>query len=221
MSKIYPAELWPIADIKPYPRNAKIHEPEEVKKLAQSIKTFGWTQPIVVDVDGVIIAGHGRRLAAIELGFDKVPVICRRDLTKVQADALRLADNKVTGTQYDMSLIQDELRALAGQLDGSFELTDLGFDAKELDFSFGDLAEMTEDVFVDDITAAVEQQKLENEQAVQQVDDVAAPIADAFGVKRITIAESRTVRELMSRVEERTGQKGIQALIQFLSASLS
>lgn len=221
MSETLPVELWDIEKIKPYPRNAKIHSDEQVKKLAKAIETFGWTQPIVVDADGVIIAGHGRRLAAISLKRKKVPVLCRRDLTKQQADALRLADNRVTSVEYDMSMIQDELRKISESLtDEDFDISALGFDERELDFSLSDLGQINDDFFIEDVGAAVEQQRQENAKATEKIDDTAAPIADAFGFKRVTIAQSRTIRSLMSKIEASTGKTGAEAFIDFASTVL-
>lgn len=216
MSDNFPVELWEIGKIKPYSRNAKIHSDEQVEKLANAIKTFGWTQPIVVDKDGVIIAGHGRRLAALKLKREKVPVVCRRDLSKAQADALRLADNRVTSVEYDMSLIQDELRLLSQSAD-DFDIMALGFDAKELDFSLSNLGEINDEFFIEDVGAAVEQQKQENAKATESIDDTAAPIADAFGFRRCTIAQSRTIRALMTKIEQSTGKNGAEAFIEFAS----
>lgn len=215
-------EIWDIEKVVPYGANAKKHPVDQVQKLAMSIKKFGWTQPIVVWTNGEIIAGHGRRLAAIELGLKRVPVFCRRDLTQAEADALRLADNRVTSTEYDQALIQIELQRLSEELVGSdIELSDLGFDAKELDFVMSDLGTVNEDFFVDDVSAAVEEQKTENAKAIETTDDIAAPIADAFGFKRVSIAQSRTIRDMMSKIETKTGEVGAEALISFVSDALA
>ncbi|HHP0317040.1 phage tail protein (plasmid) [Acinetobacter baumannii] len=84
--------MWIVDDVKPYELNAKIHSEEQVAKIAESIARFGWDQPIVVDKNGVIIKGHGRRLAAIKLGLIEVPVLVRDDLNEEQVKAARLAD---------------------------------------------------------------------------------------------------------------------------------
>lgn len=217
-------ELWDVEKLIPYEANAKKHSPQQVADLANLIKKAGWTQPIVVDKDGVIIAGHGRRLAALKLKEEGrlpkglVPVIVRRDLSKAEADALRLADNRVTSTDYDQALIQEELQRLAQELTGDLQIIDLGFDEKELDFALSDLGEIDDSYFVDDVAEAVEQQKRENEKAIEATDDIAAPIGDALGFKRVTIAQSRQIRELMSAAESRTGKKGVDLLIAALSA---
>lgn len=215
-------EIWDINKIVPYAANAKKHPKEQIIKLANAITKFGWTQPIVVWKNGEIIAGHGRRLAALHLGLTKVPVICRKDLSKAEADALRLADNRVTSTDYDQSAIQDELRRLADELkDTDLDLSDLGFDAKEIDFTMADLGEIDESFFVEDISSAVEKQKTDNENAIAETDDTAAPATDAFGFKRVTIAQSRQIRDLMAQAESGTGLKGAEALIFILNDALN
>ena len=112
-------------DLKPYEQNAKHHPPEQVKHIANSIRKFGFQQPIVVDRDNVVIIGHGRLMAAKELMLDKVPVVCADQLTEEQAQALRLADNKTNESEWDFSLLEQELAALdiAG-----IDMTDFGFD---------------------------------------------------------------------------------------------
>lgn len=212
-------ELWEIDKIKPYAGNAKVHKDSQVDKLATAITTFGWTQPIVVDFEGVIIAGHGRRLAAIKLGLAKVPVIVRLDLTKAEADALRLADNRVTSTDYDQELIQEELQRLSVELGESMSLLSLGFDQKEIDFVMADLGDIDDALFIEDVAVAVEEQKAENEQKIQQTDDVAAPVVDALGFKRVTIAQSRAIREAMVRIEAKTGKAGIDAFMEWIEAA--
>lgn len=214
-------EIWDIDKVKPYPANAKIHSTEQVKKLATAIRKFGWTSPIIVDKKGVIIAGHGRRLAAIELGLKRVPVIPRKDLTEAEADALRLADNRVSSTEYDQAAIQDELKRLADALGTEdFDLTDLGFDMKEIDFSLANLGEIEEGFFVDDVAGAVAKQQEENEESIAKTDETAAPVGDALGFKRISIGESRQIRSLMSDIGAKTGKSGPEMLIEALQTYL-
>jgi ParB-like chromosome segregation protein Spo0J len=209
-------ELWAIDKIKPHPKNPKKHAPEQVKNLAELIKRNGWTQPIVVEGDGTIIAGHGRRLAAIELGLKKVPVICRKDLTSEQASALRLADNRIASTDYDIKLEQEQLLELAAcGLD--FSLTMLGYSDKELEFLAEDmLGDIDLSVMSDDIGDAVEEQKKNNKALSDDIDGSAAPVGDAFGFKRVTVEQSRDIRKFMNKVETDTGLKGADALLAFI-----
>lgn len=219
MSSTPVIELWEVSKLVPYEMNAKKHPPEQIAKLARSLQERGFTAPIVIDADGVIIAGHGRRLASIEAGLVKVPVICRRDLTKAQADALRLADNRLSSTDYDMSMIQDELRRLYEESAGDFDLALTGYDDHEIEFSTADLGDLDESMFVEDIGQAVGKQQDANKAAAQEVDDIAAPVTDALGFKRVTIEQSRTIRQLMARVESKTGKKGADAFIAHLEAT--
>ena len=87
-------ENRPIGEIQPYGKNAKKHPDDQVLMIANSIKEFGFNQPIVVDSNDVIIVGHGRFLAAHFLGMEEVPVL-KVDITEEKAKAYRLADNKL------------------------------------------------------------------------------------------------------------------------------
>ena len=196
-------EIWDIERLIPYEKNAKIHSEQQIEKLAASIRRFGWNTAISVWKDDVIIAGHGRRLAALKLGLKKVPVVVMSHLTKVEADALRLADNKVTSVDYDIALMEESLQEINAQLDlGDMSLLiDAGFDEQELNFTImnDSLADMDESHFTDDVSEAVAEQARKNEQSIEATDDIAAPIGDAIGVKRVTIAQSRQISELMSQ----------------------
>jgi ParB-like chromosome segregation protein Spo0J len=106
-----------------------------VKKIASSIKNYGWDQPIVVDDDGEIIKGHGRLQAAELLGLDTVPVITRSDLTDAEKRASRIADNKTAESAW----IDDDLTAELNMLADEFEPVELGYDGDELDELIGEL----------------------------------------------------------------------------------
>lgn len=124
----------------PYAKNAKQHPPEQVERIANSIKRFGWQQPIVVDRDNVVIIGHGRLFAAKELMLDSVPVVYADNLTEDEVNALRLADNKTNESAWDFSALEEELAALdiAG-----IDMTQFGFD--DLSAIGGATSEITED----------------------------------------------------------------------------
>jgi DNA modification methylase len=114
----------------PYSNNAKTHPAEQVDKIAASIASFGFDQPIVVDGDGVIIKGHGRREASLRLGLDQVPVLVRTDLSVAEIKAARLADNRTAQSPWDEELLRVELEAL---LEEDFDLGLTGFDLAEID----------------------------------------------------------------------------------------
>lgn len=104
-------------EIKPYSKNAKKHPKKQVEQVANSIKEFGMNQPIVVDKQGVIIVGHGRYEALQSLGWDIKPEWVKVvDLTEEQANAYRLADNKLNESDWDMTLVIEELKGLSPEM---------------------------------------------------------------------------------------------------------
>ena len=105
-------ESRPLAELTPYPANAKKHDAAQVANVAESIRQFGFVQPVVVDRDGVIVIGHCRALAAEKLGMVEVPCVCVDDLTPEQVNALRLVDNKTNESPWDLDLLAAELPEL-------------------------------------------------------------------------------------------------------------
>src|ERR1035438_1535244 len=106
-------ERWPIDRLIPYVRNARTHTEEQVAQVAASIIEFGWTNPILVGADGVIIAGHARLLAARKLGMTEVPVIVLDHLSETQRRALVIADNRLAmNAGWDEEMLRVELESL-------------------------------------------------------------------------------------------------------------
>jgi DNA (cytosine-5)-methyltransferase 1 len=132
-------ELVDPDELIPYSNNPKEHPDEQVKKIASSIKNYGWDQPIVVDGDGEIIKGHGRAQAADLLGLDEVPVIWREDLTDAEAKAARIADNKTAESPWDEDLLAPEVETLLDIPD--IDDDSLGFDDDEIDDLLADAAD--------------------------------------------------------------------------------
>ncbi|MEI8369776.1 MAG: ParB N-terminal domain-containing protein [Planctomycetia bacterium] len=127
-----------ITDVLPYGRNPRKNE-GAIDAVAASIREFGFQQPIVVDAEGVIIAGHTRYQAAQRLGLERVPVVVAKDLTPAQVQAYRLADNRVGEiAEWDDTLLAGELRELSNG--GWHSLEGLGFTADELDSLLSPLA---------------------------------------------------------------------------------
>ncbi|WP_099827969.1 site-specific DNA-methyltransferase [Oceaniglobus indicus] len=118
-------ETWPLAKLQPYAKNAKAHGADQVAKIAASMAEFGWTVPCLVADDGELIAGHGRVLAAAQLGLTEAPVIVLGHLTEAQRRAYRIADNKLTelGT-WDEALLSAELNDLLAE---DYDLSLVGF----------------------------------------------------------------------------------------------
>lgn len=115
-------------DLIPYEKNAKMHPPEQIDRLANGIKAFGWTQPIVIDKDNVIVIGHGRLMAAKQLHLDRVPCVRRDDLTEAQINACRLEDNKTNESDWNFAMLEEELAALA--IEG-IDMSQFGFEVGE------------------------------------------------------------------------------------------
>ncbi len=119
----------------PYARNSRTHSDEQVAQIAASIKEFGWTNPILIDGESGIIAGHGRLLAARKLGMKEVPVIQLSGMTDTQKRAYIIADNKLAlNAGWDEELLSLELGDLNEQ---EFSMELLGFDANELNLAMG------------------------------------------------------------------------------------
>lgn len=123
-------ETRQVADLIPYAANSRTHSDAQVAQIAASIKEFGWTNPILIDGDNTIIAGHGRLLAARKLGMEEVPAIILDHLTKAQQRALVIADNKLAlNAGWDEDLLKLELQELG---DLNFDLALTGFTLEEI-----------------------------------------------------------------------------------------
>jgi len=134
-------ERWPIDRLIPYARNARTHTDEQVAQIAASIAEFGWTNPVLVGSDGVLIAGHARLLAARKLAMTEVPVVVLDHLSESQRRALVLADNRLAlSAGWDEEMLRVELEALR---EDDYNLDLLGFTDEEIE---GFLAEPAAEV---------------------------------------------------------------------------
>ena len=123
-------ELLPIARLKPYERNPRLHSDDQVAKIAASLAEFGFTAPLLIADDGEIVAGHGRLLAAQHLGLTEVPVIRLSQLTPEQVRAYRIADNRLAElSEWNDELLAAELHALNA---AGFDLDLTGFAGEDL-----------------------------------------------------------------------------------------
>ena len=120
----------PVAELTPYARNSRQHSQAQIAQIAASIKEWGWTQPIICDEDGGILAGHGRLLAAQHLGLEDVPCVIATGWSEAKRRAYVIADNRLAETAtWDKAMLATELQDLAA-LD--FDLGLVGFDGEEL-----------------------------------------------------------------------------------------
>lgn len=129
-----------LSEITPYKNNAKKHDKRQIANVAESIKQYGFVQPLVIDRDGVIVIGHCRAIAAKKLGMEEVPCVCVDDLTPEQVNALRLVDNKSNESDWDFDLLADELP---------------GLDLSAFDFNWGLRDELDTSVVEDDYNPAL------------------------------------------------------------------
>src|SRR4030042_1253031 len=127
--------------LRPNPRNARTHSKKQLKQIADSIRRFGWTYPILADEHGNVIAGHGRFKAAEMLGLKEVPVIVVSGLSEGEKRALALADNKIADNAgWDRELLAAELGELSVILpECNLDIAITGFEVAEIDGLLGDL----------------------------------------------------------------------------------
>ena len=126
----------------PYDKNTKKHDKTQINNVAESIKQYGFVQPIVIDKDNVVVIGHCRLLAAKKLKMKEVPCVCVEDLTEEQVKALRIVDNKSNESEWDFDFLADEL---------------LEIDLSAFDFDFGIEYEEEETEIVEDEAPEVDE----------------------------------------------------------------
>ncbi len=132
-------------DLIPYANNSRVHSDEQVSQIAASIKEFGFLNPIIIDGDNGIIAGHGRVMAANKLGIKELPCVDASHLSEAQKKAYVIADNKIAlNSDWDVELLKIEIESLQ---EDDFKLDLLGFDIAELNeiLGFDDIAEEDEE----------------------------------------------------------------------------
>jgi len=151
------------ADLIPYVNNARVHSEQQVAQIAASIKEFGWTNPVLIDGDNGLIAGHGRLAAAQKLGMEKIPAIQMAGLSEAQKKALILADNKLAlNATWDYDVLKLEVEHLK-EMEFDIELT--GFDESEFK------------------THEPNYDLLENENVDQEIDQMAAGVKKAIQIE--------------------------------------
>lgn len=146
-------ELVELDKLVPYVNNARTHSPEQINKLRASLREFGFINPVIIDKDYGIIAGHGRVIAAREEGIEKIPCVFADHLTEAQKKAYILADNRMAlDAGWDEELLRVEIEALQAE---AFDVSLTGFDEKEITDLFKDTQEEVKDDDYD-LTAALE-----------------------------------------------------------------
>ena len=131
-----------VKELVPYEKNTKKHDKVQINNVAESIKQYGFVQPLVIDKDNVVVIGHCRLLAAKQLKMKEVPCVCVEDLTEEQVKALRIVDNKSNESEWDFDFLADELTEI---------------DLSAFDFDFGIEAEEEETEIVEDEAPEVDE----------------------------------------------------------------
>ncbi|MFV8944307.1 ParB/Srx family N-terminal domain-containing protein (plasmid) [Moellerella wisconsensis] len=195
----------------PYAKNAKKHNEQQIKDLAEAIKKRGFDQPITVDKDMVIITGHGRTEASIFAGLKLVPVIIRDDLSEKEVAAKRLEDNRLSSTDYDALLIQEELKGLIDD-----DIAVYGFSERELSVLVEDMtAHISTEDLVTDLASETERQRDEHEEVTREVAKSDVRLVDVMGFKSLPASVAIEVGDLLSHMEEVTGKEGVDAFVAF------
>ena len=176
-----------IDDLIPYINNTRTHSEEQVNQIASSIKEFGFTNPVLIDEQGGLIAGHGRVMGAKKLGLKEVPTICLSDLTEAQKKAYIIADNKIAlNAGWDEELLKLEIEALQ---DMDFDYSDLGFD-----FDFEDNDWETDITIPEKISNGEQSEKFEiiikceDEDKKQLMEDKLSILISTEGIVGVTVS---------------------------------
>jgi ParB-like chromosome segregation protein Spo0J len=220
-------ERWPLEKLTPYARNSRTHSDEQVAQLAASIREWGWTTPVLVDEDGGIIAGHGRVLAARQLGMVEVPVVVARGWSDAKRRAYVIADNKLAlNAGWDAEMLSLELGEL-GELGFDLDLTGFGEEEiKGIDEQSGATSEAGEakeldgETYTKKIEAPIYEPKgdrpkveelFDNSKAKELVREIDAaklpPDVSAFlrlAAERHTVFNFRNIAEFYAHADEKT-----------------
>lgn len=193
------AEVWPIEKLKPYAKNAKIHDDEKIGILMESIRRFGYRKRGAIEVcaDGTVVNGHGRLLAATRLGLKKVPVLILGDLTDAQIDQYRLADNRTAEGKYDTELLKEEIQRLSSELDFNGL-----FSENELKFALDDLGEINFDEITEDLSAEVDAHSERTQKQLETEREKRYRLAEVFGFAEVSSEQQRVLKRFMLQLRD-------------------
>ena len=187
-------------EIAPYKKNAKKHDKTQINNVAESIRQYGFVQPIVVDKDGVIVIGHCRYEAAKALGMKDVPCVCVDDLTEEQVKALRIVDNKSNESEWDFDILSDELANL---------------DLSDFDFDFG--FSMAEEGYIEE--KAEEAEELPTDKLPESRIFVFS--VSAFGTKSECFVQAKLSEEEVEKFLQRFEEVGASTTAERLREALN
>lgn len=216
-------EIWDIDKLIPYENNSKIHKPEQIARLAESIKDQGLEQYPHVQPDGVIITGHGRALALKSLGYKKVPVYVRDDLDEMGWRKLRLASNKSVSNEYDVRLEKIEVNEMLALLGDDVDLTMLalqtGFSARDLEIFTEDLGASIIDFDDIDLSQDVKPESAADE---EKVIEKGVALSKLFGFTTLATSDARVVKRWLSGVKASASKDSTlaEAFVEFVNKQM-
>ena len=213
-------QLWSTEELKPYERNAKRHPEEQINGIVESIKNFGWkANPVEVTKDGTIVNGHGRWMATKQLGLDRIPVVVIEGLSESEVKAYRLAHNRVAEGGNDANILTMELTELMGDgLDMS-----LYFNDRELQFSLEDMGELDVSALSSDLASQIDAAAGDTQGLIDSEDDLefnGMSVTRTLGFSKTNTTQQRSLKRLLMVAESETGDKGAEALHQYIRETL-
>lgn len=211
-------EQWPVEKLIPYEKNAKKHPKEQIEKLAESIRQFGWRTRILVGENGEIIAGHGRTEAAKLLKLKTVPVTVVKDLTESKRKALRMIDNHIVSNDYYTSLLAEELSTLITEDDMDLSWA---FSDKEISFAIDDQGEVSLDALTDSLMDDLDDYQENTNNDIKEKDDTDVPLAKVFSFSKVSGTQARNFTLFEKYAEGVTGLDGAEAVSKLFSDIVS
>ncbi|MBE0438055.1 MAG: ParB N-terminal domain-containing protein [Methylomicrobium sp.] len=197
----------------PYEFNSKVHSEEQIRRLMASISTEGLSNPILLDKDMMIIAGHGRLEACKRLGMKFVRVKIRSDLNEQAVKRLRIADNQTTSTEYDTDLLKLELEQI--DLEGVFAES-LGFDEKSLKKMISDFTEIDTDALSKNLDEDIDEQIKQGDYDIKIADDKKISVISALGFKSISVSAGKKVGRFIAGLQDEYELPPDEAFIRFV-----
>lgn len=206
-------QMMGIDELKPYENNPKKHPEDHLKRLAASIDDQGLEQYPHVEPDGTIISGHGRWMACSKnLGWKKIPVYVRDDLSKQQIRRLRIAANRTTSTEYDAELEKLEMNVILQEMESEFsdeELANMtGFSTRDIELFTEDLGEMdipADEDLTEDLEPGIEDDEVEEE------GEQTIALTKTVGFKTVSQRLARKIRESMAVTLSEMGYDPVKA----------
>jgi hypothetical protein len=169
-----------VSVLKPYPKNTKKHDETQIANVAQSIKEYGFVQPVVIDKNNEVVIGHCRLLAAKQLGMETVPSVSVDELTEEQVKALRIVDNKTNESPWELDFLADELAEIdLGEFDFGF-----GVDMGTFDENF-DESNLDEEVTKENVTVSINCKNVSDyEKIKERLQALSDEVSATMAVKR-------------------------------------